>query len=203
MPPTGSSTRSVALATSRRVSLYAVNLAFVEHSEISIAVVGDGSSGTVLVAQRGMGAWSLGDQPPIRLVASGESRIVDLEGWPAPGRDRDRAAEIAAAAIRRDRFDVRCLSTTLSLAYVAAGRIASCLLFSAPSPVHVAAGALLAKEAGALVSDLEGRAWTMGSPSLLASGDEAIHHEVLALLESGGPSIGRRQREGTTGSIAT
>jgi myo-inositol-1(or 4)-monophosphatase len=74
------------------------------------------------------------------------------------------------------------LSTTLALAYVAAGRVAAYVLFWT-SELHVAVGSLVAAEAGALVSDIDGRPWTTRSDSIVAAADPALHADLLALVQ--------------------
>jgi myo-inositol-1(or 4)-monophosphatase len=74
------------------------------------------------------------------------------------------------------------LSTTLALAYVAAGRVAAYVLFWA-SEIHVAAGSLVAAEAGAVVSDIDGRPWTTRSDSIAAAANPALHADLLALVQ--------------------
>jgi myo-inositol-1(or 4)-monophosphatase len=164
------------------IPLYSVNAAMVENGRVSIAVVGDGSSGDVLVAEVGGGTWRLGRGIPGALTTTPVSLIVDFGANPKAGPDRDNAARVVAEAIRRDRWTVRCLSTTLSLAYVAGGQIAGCVLFDAPNSIHTAAGALLVAEAGGLVTNLEGEPWTIEARSLVCTADETLHREVLDLL---------------------
>ncbi len=164
------------------IPLYAVNAAMVENGSVTIAVVGDGSSGDVFVAEAGNGAWRLGQRGPVALSTTPASLILDFGANPKAGPDRDRAARVVAEAIRRDRWDVRCLSTTLSLAYVAAGQIAGCVLFDAPNCVHTAAGTLLVAEAGGRVTDIAGAPWTLETCSLICSADEGFHREVLDVL---------------------
>src|SRR5487761_2272550 len=164
------------------IPFFAVNLALVEDGKISIGVVGDGSTGAVHMAELGKGAWTLTDGVQIQLSASADSRIVDFEAWPVAGPERDRAATVVAAAIAADQWDIRCLSSTLALVLVAQGRIAACMLFSAPSLVHVAAGILLASEANALVTDTDGERWRLGSRSVLLSADDRLHSQHLDLL---------------------
>ena len=55
----------------------------------------------------------------------------------------------------------------MALAYVAGGRVAAYMLFWT-SAIHAAAGSLLAAEAGAVVSDVDGEPWTLESDSILA-----------------------------------
>jgi myo-inositol-1(or 4)-monophosphatase len=165
------------------IPLFAVNLALVEDGEITIGVVGDGGSNSTYVAERGRGASTLGGGEDSKLRPSKASRVVDFEAWPAKGAARDRAAAVLARSISIDTWDIRCLSTTLSLAYVAKGQIAATLLFAAPALVHVAAGALLAMEAGAVVTDMEGRSWSMESSSMLAAADANLSQRLLDLLQ--------------------
>ena len=46
------------------------------------------------------------------------------------------------------------------------------------------AGVLLAYEAGATVTDIDGRPWTLGSDSLLAAATAELHADLLALRVS-------------------
>jgi myo-inositol-1(or 4)-monophosphatase len=166
------------------IPLYSVNVALVEQGAVSISVVGDGSTGAIYEAERERGAWSVGDIPK-RLFTSDASQTVDFEAWPRPGANRDRAALLAAAAIQANHWDIRFLSTTLSLAYVASGRLSACILFAAPAQVHVAAGTLLVAEAGGTVSDLDDRPWSLGSHSLVCSATEELHRDLLELVSAG------------------
>jgi myo-inositol-1(or 4)-monophosphatase len=49
------------------------------------------------------------------------------------------------------------------------------------SAIHAGAGSLLAAEAGAIVSDVDGRPWTLESDSLVASATPALHDDLLDL----------------------
>jgi myo-inositol-1(or 4)-monophosphatase len=165
------------------IPLYAVNIALVEDGVVSVAVVGDGSTATVAAAERGGGAWHV---RPVehRLLASDMSATIDFEAWPSSSPARGLAARRAAALIEADRWEVRSFSTTLSLSYVAAGRFAGCILFEAPSVVHTAAGALLVAEAGGIVTDFDGRTWTLESSSLVCAATAELHQDLLRVLAS-------------------
>jgi myo-inositol-1(or 4)-monophosphatase len=164
------------------IPLYAVNAALVEDGVVTIGVVGDPSTGELHAAERGGGAWARRGGEWIRLAASEASETIVIEDShadPDPAR-RERAASAVAAAIVAFRWDIRALSTTLALPYVAAGRVSAYVLFWT-SAVHVAAGALLAAEAGAVVSDIDGRPWTIESDSLVAAATPELHADLLAL----------------------
>jgi myo-inositol-1(or 4)-monophosphatase len=164
------------------IPLYCVNVALVEDEEITVAVVGDPSSGEVNVAERGGGAWALSGGSRRRLRAADTTQTIVIEDSHADADEnrRARAAESVARAIRTSRWDLRALSTSLALAYVAAGRVAAYVLFSS-SALHVGAGSLLASEAGATVSDLDGRPWTIHSDSIVASATAVLHASLLEI----------------------
>lgn len=162
------------------IPLFAVNLALVEDGQITLAIVGDGSSGAVHLAEKGEGAWTLTGDDGHRLSVSPDSAVVDVGIFPPTGPRRGAAAAFLAALVEGDRWDLRTLGTTLSLAYLAAGRLAADVCFAA-SALHFGAGALLASEAGATVTDLQGAPWGIASTSLLVAATPELHGELLAL----------------------
>lgn len=162
------------------IPLYCVNLALVEDGEVTIGIVGNPSTGEIGVAERGSGGWAGTDGGARRLAASDASETVVIEPGRATGRRREDAARFTAAAIGADRWELRNLSTTLTLAYVATGRVAAYVVFCG-SALHTAAGSLLAAEAGAVVSDVDGRPWTIASDSIVAAATPELHSELLGL----------------------
>lgn len=162
------------------IPLYSVNLAYIEEGKVTVAVVGDPSSAEIVVAEVGGGAQRVQNGRWSAARCSATSSTVVIEDGHASGARREQAAGFVANVIRADRWDLRSLGTTLSLAYVATGRVAAYALFWS-SAIHAAGGVLLATEAGAIVSDLEGEPWTIDSDSLLASADRPLHEELLAL----------------------
>lgn len=165
------------------IPLYCVNLALVESDGITVAVVGDPSTGGIDVAERGRGAWRLEDGGRRRLTTRDDSRTVVIDDGKSKGSRRERAARFSAAAIRADRWDCRSLGTTLASPYVAAGRIAAYIVFFA-SALHTGAGSLLITEAGGTVSDIDGRPWTVESDSLIGSANSRLHDELLECVRA-------------------
>ncbi len=165
------------------IPLYCVNLALVEGNEVTVAVVGDPSTGEVDVAERGRGAWGLKDGARDQLTTSDKSRIIVIDDAKSKDSRREQAARFTAAAIRADRWDVRSLGTTLASPYVAAGRISAYVLFWI-SAIHAGAGSLLVTEAGGTLSDIDGRPWTIRSDSLVGSANPDLHEELLELARA-------------------
>jgi myo-inositol-1(or 4)-monophosphatase len=190
IPPDGSAcwlvdpicgTRNYASGT----PLYSINVALAEDGRITVGVVGDPSTGEVLVAELGRGAGAGGsraggDWQPLQTTAAGQT--VAIEPARSAGRRRERAAAVIAELIRANRWDFRSLASTLSMAYVARGRLAAWAVFLTDSPVHCAAGSLVVAEAGGVVSDIDGATWSTGSDSCVASAHAGLHSELLELV---------------------
>ena len=162
------------------IPLYSVNVSLVEDGAITVAVVGDGSTARVLAAERGAGAWTVRGDGHGRLAVGRQSETVLVETGYARGDRRAWAARFCAGVIEADRWDLRSFSSSLSLAYVAEGRVAGYALFLG-SALHVGAGALLAAEAGAIVSDIRGATWTIASDTVVAAADPELHQELIDL----------------------
>ena len=165
------------------IPLYCVNLALVERDEVTVAVVGDPSTGEIAVAERGRGAWGLKDGVRHRMMTSDVSRTIVIEDGKSKDHRREQAARFIAAAIRADRWDFRSLGTTLAAPYLAAGRISAYVVFWVTA-IHAAAGSLLVTEAGGTLSDLDGRPWTIRSDSLVGSANADLHEELLGLVRA-------------------
>jgi myo-inositol-1(or 4)-monophosphatase len=167
------------------IPLYAVNIALVEDGQITVAAVGDGGTGARYVAEHGQGAHEIVRNGPIQIRVDPESPIVSFSaGISKAGMRHDAGADFARAAVLADRWELRMLSSTISLAYLASGRVGAYFLPELSSPVHAAAGALLSEEAGALVTDRTGVAWTVDRPSLLAAATPEMHRELLELIQT-------------------
>ena len=132
------------------------------------------------VARSRVGADEITFKAARDLVTATDVAIEDSHADPDAAR-RERAAASVANAIRAFRWDIRALSTTLALAYVAAGRVSAYVLFWT-SAVHSAAGSLLASEAGAIVSDIDGTAWSIDSDSIVASATAELHADLVELI---------------------
>lgn len=174
------------------IPLYCVNLALVEGDRISLAVVGDASIDEIQFAEHGRGAWAINHEGRRQLFTSAQNQTIVVEPGRAIGASREHAARFASDVIWADRWDIRNLSSSLSSAYVSAGRVAAYVLFSG-SALHTGAGTLLVAEAGGSVSDIGGAPWTLRSDSLLASADPGLHRELVDMVRVAARSSERPQ----------
>lgn len=161
--------------------LYCTNIAVVLDGQVVAGVVVD-ARGELLVSETDLGTWSVDGNGGCSPVAtSPAATAVVIEAGRSTGDLRAAAADFTAAATRANGWDVMALNSTVSLAYVAAGRVAAYALF-APAALHLAAGSALVAEAGGVVTDLDGAPWTLRSQSLLAAADGQTHAALLSLI---------------------
>jgi myo-inositol-1(or 4)-monophosphatase len=132
-------------------------------------------------AERSSGAFMNGSR--IRAQADDLLSLVSYEAQ-VPSRDLPRIIPLLAGARK-----TRCFgSTALDLAYLASGAVSVFICPAASRSFDFAAGWLLAKEAGGIVTDTEGSdisnvALGLGRATpLLASGNAALHRRALGQL---------------------
>ncbi len=167
---------------------FSVSIALAIEDRVALGVVHDPVHGETFVARVGRGAWLLADHGPdaprglrVRRLASTADAVVSGD----PGEPDDANAAARIEALRRRVRVVRTLgSTALSLAYLAAGRLDGVLQVYGLQAVDIAAGGLLAREAGARVTDAAGGPWLdLGHPEHargIAAGSPAVHRHLLA-----------------------
>ena len=159
---------------------WAISIALAERGEIIAGVVFDPVKNELFCADKGAGAF-LNDR---RIRVSSRDRLDEcLIATGAPYRGHgDRgtflsevdAVMAATAGIRRWG------AAALDLAYVAAGRYDG-FWERGLSPWDIAAGLIILREAGGLVTEIDGRVLKLDSPSILA-GNQSTHFALLKLL---------------------
>ncbi|KAB8167227.1 phosphatase [Streptomyces sp. 3MP-14] len=134
---------------------------------------------------RAAGPLDRGDEP---LAPTSVTRLVDVNlDPPFPNAPGFRAVELLAHPGFVERFRPRVVSSTLALAWVAAGRRAAYVTDGGDlaDSVHFAAGIALCRAAGCVVTDLDG-ADIDGADGpgrgLVAAADADTHAELLSLL---------------------
>ncbi|WP_193612244.1 inositol monophosphatase family protein [Nocardioides lijunqiniae] len=156
---------------------FSVNVALSHAGSTTTAAVSHPPSGEVYWA--GDGSFGMlgrdGGQDP------GRNQLVDIN---ADG-PLDRpfvGAQLAADPGFRSRFSPRVESTTLALAWVAAGqRLGYVTDGRHRDSVHFAAGIALCQAAGCVVTDFDGEAVHTG-PGIIAAADTATHAALLELV---------------------
>jgi fructose-1,6-bisphosphatase/inositol monophosphatase family enzyme len=164
-----------------KIPIYSTNIALVENGIVTLAAVTIGGSGELLYAEKGHGTRML--------TAAGESTAgvrADSNAILVNGKS-ERAAKVIHNALSLKRWYVWAFGSSVWYAYLAAGRIAGLIHFMASTEanasVHTAAGALVAAEAGAIVTDLDTQGeWRIDTRSFLVASSRALHDELRDLV---------------------
>lgn len=132
------------------------------------------------------------------LVPSANSRLVDVNlDPPFPNAPGFQAAQLLAHPAFIDQFRPRVLSTTLAVAWVAAGRRAAYVTDGdLRESVHFAAGIALCQAAGCIVTDLRDQPPHSGAGGLIVAADRNTHTALLNMIGTGGA-------DSTDGTIGT
>ncbi len=155
---------------------YVVSIALAYKGEVIVGVIYDPSRDELFVAEKGKGAYVKGKL----MNVSSENKLIDsliASGFPA---DHKHALPINLAGIQALSSKVRNIrvagSAALHLAYVAAGRLSGFWEIGLNS-WDMAAGSLLIQEAGGIVTDTEGKPYSLAVRNVMASNGN-IHQEL-------------------------
>ncbi|MFJ5924514.1 inositol monophosphatase family protein [Kitasatospora sp. NPDC092948] len=164
--------------------LVAVNVALRERGRTVAAATADPYTGETF--------WTDGERAFVRqggqdrsLVPSAHSALVDVNlDPPYPNAAAFRAARLLADPGFEAAFRPRVVSSTLAVAWVAAGRRAAYVTDGhLGDSVHFAAGLALCEAAGCTVTDLRGKPLHSGEGGLLAAADPDTHARLLDLID--------------------
>ncbi|WP_415953515.1 inositol monophosphatase family protein [Streptomyces sp. KLOTTS4A1] len=148
------------------------------------AAVADPFGGEVH-ATDGRRAWVRREGADTPLTPTAATCLVDVNlDPPFPSAPGFRAVDLLSHPGFIAGFRPRVVSTTLALAWVAAGRRAAYVTDGADlcGSVHFAAGIALCRAAGCVVTDLDGVPIGPGSRGLVAAADADTHARLLAMI---------------------
>ncbi|MGV9772842.1 inositol monophosphatase family protein [Streptosporangium sp. NPDC003464] len=165
--------------------LVAVNVALRVGSDIMVAASADPFTEEVFWTD-GVHAYVRRDGLDGPLRPSPDSRLVDVNlDPPFPNSPAFRAAALLAEPGFAERFRPRVVSTTLAVAWVAAGRRAAYVTDGRQhDSVHFAAGIALCRAAGCVVTGLDGRPPHAGTGGLVVAADQETHAALLDLIRN-------------------
>ncbi len=166
---------------------FAISIALEQQGDIVAGLVLNPATDELFWAEKGAGAFL--ETPSMvrsrRLRVAGRKTLLNAlvaTGMPHPSKPRHdeflrtlRPMMTAVAGVRR--FG----AAALDLAFVAAARVDGFWEFDL-SPWDVAAGILLVKEAGGMVSDIAGEPYRLGGASILATNFE-LHAPLAKVLK--------------------
>jgi myo-inositol-1(or 4)-monophosphatase len=166
-----------------RTMLATVNVALRAEPGITAAASADPFSGEVFWTD-GDRAWVRSDGVDAALAPSPRTQLVDVNlDPPFPYAPRFRAVSLLAHEAFTARFRPRVVSTTLALAWVAAGRRAAYVTDGQlTDSVRFAAGIALCHAAGCTVTGIDGQPLHTGAGGLIAAADRQTHAALLEMI---------------------
>ncbi len=167
-----------------RTPLVAVNVALRDRGDITAAASADPFAGEVF--------WTDGHTARVRhdgrdspLAPSAVTRLVDVNlDSPHPDPHDLHAFRMIASPAFAAAFRPRVVSTTLALAWVAAGRHAAYVTDGdLRDSVHFSSGIALCRTAGCVVTGLRGQPLHTGIGGLVAAADDETHAALIAIID--------------------
>jgi myo-inositol-1(or 4)-monophosphatase len=167
------------------IPLYCTNIALIEEGEVTVGVVGVGMTREVFYAERGVGSRVLSGQTEVSVRAEDSSKTIWFDA------KTEHATEVLKRALLSKQWYVMQFPSGLAYVYAACGKLAGALQFSGTvlppgrkyGSVHSAAGCLIAREAGALVKDLnDGSPWQLSTSSFIIAGSQNVYDELSRFL---------------------
>lgn len=165
------------------VPFFCVSIAYAHNGTIKLGAVYDPLRDEMFTAARGEGAFLNGRRLQVSTVTELKKSLLvtgfPYDTWSSPRNNLEYFARFARISQGVRRLG----SAALDLCYVGAGRLDGYWELTL-NPWDVAAGGLVASEAGALVTNLNGEADYLSPPCSLLAAPPVIHAEMLAVLRS-------------------
>ncbi len=167
---------------SHGLALFCVSIAYAHKGQLALAAIYDPIADELFGAERGRGAHLNGSPIHVSTVSELKSSLLvtgfPYDAWTNPVNN---FAEFERFS-KRSQGVRRLGSAALDLCYVAAGRLDGFWEIRL-NAWDVAAGALIAQEAGATVTSVRGGADFMSKPQSVLAANAALHAKMLAILQ--------------------
>jgi myo-inositol-1(or 4)-monophosphatase len=164
------------------VPFFCVSIGYAVDGQLTLGVVYEPLRDEMFVAERGKGAWLNGRQLAVAAATELEQALL-VTGFPySVHTSANNNLSQFAGMVTRSRGVRRLGSAALDLCYVAAGRLDGYWEISL-KPWDLAAGALIAEEAGAKVTTLHGAANILVEPYSILAANPLMHARMLAELQ--------------------
>lgn len=164
------------------IPVFSVSIAYAKGDELTLGVIYDPILGQCFSAQRGRGAWLNGQPLGVSVETKLENSLLVTgfyyDTWTNPENNLDHFANFTLKTQGVRRFG----SAAIDLAYVAAGRFEGYWELRL-NAWDIAAGGLIAREAGAIVTDIHGDPNILQPPYSIMAATPEIHPKMLKILQ--------------------
>jgi myo-inositol-1(or 4)-monophosphatase len=162
---------------------FSVSVALEHRGAVQAGVVYDPMADECFSAVRGEGAFLNGEKISVSDCHSLRMALAAASFSAAVSRDSQEISRFLEVLVECQALR-RLGSAALNLAYLAAGRLDAYWATSVKA-WDVAAGLLLVREAGGLVSGIDGEPFDLLRPRFAAASTSALHAELIATLKRG------------------
>ena len=163
------------------IPFFTVSIAYARQGVATLGVVYDPMRDELFAAERGQGAWCNGHRLQVSRVTEFQRSLLvtgfPYDTWTTQQNNLEFFGRFAMLTQGVRRLG----SAALDLAYVAAGRFDGYWEMSL-NPWDLAAGGLIAAEAGAIVTNLQGRCEYLEPPCSLLAAPPVLHAKMLEIL---------------------
>ena len=163
---------------------FAVSVAVARGRELLAGVIYDPLAEEIYAGERGSGAFCNGTQLKCSSVEAVGEALVAVSLPPRAGPDSPDVADLVRV-IQESQAVRRTGSAALNLAYVARGWF-DAFWATKIQPWDVAAGLLLVREAGGVVTGRDGGEFDIWHPHFLSAAGPKLHGGLLRILRNGG-----------------
>ncbi len=165
------------------IPIFCVSIGYAWRGVTTLGVVYDPLRDEAFSAERGRGAWLNGRRLRVSQVEELDHSLLvtgfPYDAWYSPRDNLEYYARFA----RLSQGVRRLGSAALDLCYVAAGRFNGYWELTL-KPWDVAAAGLIAEEAGALVTDIDGKPDYISAPQSILAAPAALHKKMLSVIQS-------------------
>ena len=171
------------------VPFFSVSVAYAHQGQLQLAVVYDPTRDECFYAERGQGAWLNGK--PLHVANNSELiQALLATGFPYNMNVPDNNMEYYSRFVTRSQAVRRLGSAALELCYVGAGRLDG-YWESGIKSYDFAAGALIAREAGGVVTDYLGDPDILTPPYQVVAANPTLQPQLLAVIQEDPVLLGR------------
>lgn len=164
------------------IPFFSVSIAYAHNGVMTLGVVYDPMRDELFAAERGKGAWLNGRRLQVSQVVDLQHSLLvtgfPYDAWSTPRNNLDNFSRFSKLTQGVRRLG----SAALDLSYVAAGRFEGYWELTLHS-WDVAAGGLIAAEAGAKVTNLDGNPDYLNPPCSLLAASPALHAKMFEILK--------------------
>lgn len=169
------------------IPVFCVSIAYAHQGQVELAVVYDPLRDECFSAELGRGAFLNGE---LITAASAETlqNALLATGFPYDVHQTHTNLELFTRFVAQAQGIRRLGSAALDCCYVACGRLDGYWELVV-APWDIAAGALIAREAGALVTDVQGGDHYLTPPCTILTANPTVHAQMLSVIQAWNGSL--------------